>query len=108
MSDLRSRLADALAEFFDRNNITVGTAHPALAAEALLSLPGIAIVDEIVWYITTDTFDRGGRVIAGPFPKLEDALRMRQTIESHSGRLTYWVDKRPWAAAAAAQAQEDQ
>jgi hypothetical protein len=45
VSDLRTRLAEALAEFFDRNNITVGTAHPALAAEALLSLPGIAITE---------------------------------------------------------------
>lgn len=45
MTDIRSRLADALAEFFDRNNITVGTSHPSLAVEALLSLPGIAIVE---------------------------------------------------------------
>lgn len=61
MTDVRSRLADALAECFDRNNITVGTAHPALVADVLLSLPGIAIVD-------TTKIDRIAAAIAGNWP----------------------------------------
>ena len=47
------------------------------------------------WYITTDTFKRDGKVIAGPFPTAKAAADMRETIERHTGILTYWVDRAP-------------
>jgi hypothetical protein len=58
----------------------------------------IEIQDDVVagkWYITTETFKRGGRVVLGPFPTREDAIAMREQVERHTGDVTYWVEQAP-------------
>lgn len=55
---------------------------------------GIAIVPA-AFYITTETFERGGNAIAGPYLTRDDAMNARVEIERVSGNTTYWIDRGP-------------
>jgi hypothetical protein len=47
------------------------------------------------WFITTELFEREGRVIAGPFSTRTDAITAREAIEKLGGNTTYWIDQAP-------------
>lgn len=51
------------------------------------TLPG-----EPLWYLLTDTFEREGKVVAGPFTTQADAKVARIAIERLTGNTSYWVD----------------
>lgn len=49
------------------------------------------------WFITTETFARGGIVVAGPFTTATDALNAREAIERLTNDLNYWIDSKDQA-----------
>jgi hypothetical protein len=68
------------------------------AAKAKLSMSAYvrerALLGGTEWFITTELFRRGGRVIAGPFSTGRNAQIMREAIEAQTGNLTYWIDSK--------------
>jgi hypothetical protein len=46
------------------------------------------------WYITTTTFERGGRVVLGPFLSFNEAGAMRRKLEKAGAGTTYWIDQK--------------
>jgi hypothetical protein len=100
MSDIIER-AEKFANQFDVPGNRGRSEVKSVIADLIAALKSTRAENEqLVWYITTDLFEFGGLVVAGPFPTVQHALRMRDAIERRGGHLTYWIDKRPWTPAA--------
>jgi hypothetical protein len=50
---------------------------------------GLSVEDAGKWFVTTDLFKRGGRVVEGPFSTRAEAT------DARGDNITHWIDQAP-------------